>query len=85
MFLFDMAPFGAVGVFVAVAFFFVALASGVFAFIMLRKTLKMAIRMIIVAAILLIAVFGSAALWWFLQPSRPNKPIQNRPTKTQSR
>jgi apolipoprotein N-acyltransferase len=78
MFLFDIAPShsggAALGVFIAIAFFFVALASGIFAFIMLRKTIKMAIRMVIVAAILLIAVFGSLALWWFLQPSSSSRP-----------
>ena len=90
MFLFDIAPSpsgsGALGVFIAVAFFFIALASGIFAFIMLRKTIKMAIRMVIVAAVLLIAVFGSIALWLFLQPSSssrsqptPNRPPVNRP------
>jgi hypothetical protein len=87
MFLFDIAPTpGGIGIFLAVAFFFIVLASGVFAFIMLRKTIKMAIRMVIVAAVLLIAVFGSIALYLFLQPStqtRPNRP--NRPTANQSR
>jgi apolipoprotein N-acyltransferase len=76
MYLLDIAPSGgAIGVFAVVAFFFVALASGIFAFIMLRKTIKMAIRMAIVAAILLIAVFGSIALYLFLQPSRPDRPL----------
>ena len=77
MFLFDIAPAGGIGVFVALAFFFIALASSVFAFIMLRKTLKMAFRMLIVAVILLIAVFGSGALFLFLYPSSP----PSRPTR----
>jgi apolipoprotein N-acyltransferase len=86
MFLFDVAPVGAIGALVAVAFFFIALASGVFAFIMLRKTIKMAFRMVIVAAVLLIAVFGSIALWWFLQPSRPaNRPTRPTPSINQTR
>ena len=84
MFLFDIAPAGGIGVFVALAFFFIALASSVFAFIMLRKTLKMAFRMLIVAVILLIAVFGSGALFLFIQPSSKGRgPVQqpaNRPT-----
>ena len=84
MFLFDVAPVGAIGAFVAVAFFFIVLASSVFVFVMLRKTIKMAIRMAVVAAILIIAVFGSIALWLFLQPSspRPNRPLS--PTKQSS-
>ena len=82
MFLFDLAPIGGgLGILAAVVFFFIALASGVFAFIMLRKTIKMAVRMVIVAAILLIAVFGSIALWLFLQPSRPERPLPT-PTRT---
>ena len=87
MFLFDIAPSGGViGVFIAVAFFFVALASGVFAYIMLRKTIKMAFRLVIVAAILLIAVFGSLALWLFLKPSPSTRPTPApRPTVNKSR
>jgi low temperature requirement protein LtrA len=89
MFLFDIAPShsggAALGVFIAIAFFFIALASGIFAFIMLRKTLKMAFRMVIVAAVLLIAVFGSIALWLFLQPSTPTRPTPNRPPANRSR
>jgi hypothetical protein len=47
---------------------------------MLRKTIKMAIRLAVVAAVLLIAVFGSIALYLFLQPaspsSRPSRPYR---------
>jgi hypothetical protein len=82
MFLFDVAPIGGLGIIAAVVFFFIALASGVFAFIMLRKTIKMAVRMVVVAAILLIAVFGSIALWLFLQPSRPERPYPPPPRPT---
>lgn len=87
MFLFDVAPpVSAVGAVVAAAFFFIALAAGVFTFIMLRKTIKMAIRMAVVAAILLIAVFGSIALWLFLQPARPTRPLPpSRPASSQTR
>lgn len=77
MFLFDVAPpMSAVGAFVGIAFFFVVVATGAFVFVMLRKTIKMAVRLAVVAAILVIAVFGSIALWLFLQPSpRPSRPI----------
>lgn len=87
MFLFDVGPpAGVIGGLFAVAFFFIVVASGVFAFIMLRKTIKMAIRLVVVAAILLIAVFGSIALWLFLQPApRPNRPLPNRPPASQTR
>ena len=35
------------------------------AFRLLRKTVKMAFRMAVVAAILLVAVVGSLSFWWF--------------------
>lgn len=90
MFLFDIAPDpiggsgGALGVFIVVAFFFVALASGIFAFLMLRKTIRIAIRMAIVGAVLLIAIFGSLALWLFLQP-KSSRPVKNTPPSKSSR
>lgn len=90
MFLFDIAPsVGGIGIIAVVGFFFIVLASGVLTFIMLRKTIKMAIRMAVVAAILLIAVFGSIALWLFLKPSpsptptRPYRPA-SAPTRSSS-
>jgi hypothetical protein len=84
MFLFDVAPpipSGAGAIIVGVIFFFIALASGAFAFVMLRKTVKMAIRMFIVAAVLIIAVVGSIALYMFLKPvpepyKRPTRPSE---------
>jgi uncharacterized SAM-binding protein YcdF (DUF218 family) len=86
MFLFDMAPVGGLGAFIAVAFLFVALAAGVFTFIMLRKTIKMAIRMVIVAVILLIAVCGSIALWLFMPSSNSSRSIPPpRPAANKSR
>jgi 4-amino-4-deoxy-L-arabinose transferase-like glycosyltransferase len=82
MFLFDVAPIpgsSAVGIFLAVAFFLVFVGLAVFAFFMIRKTVKMAIRIAIVGLILLIAMVGSLALWFGIgsSPSRPNRP--NRP------
>ena len=84
MFLFEI---GTIGVIAVLAFFFIALGSGVFAFIMLRKTIKMALRMVVVAVILLIAVFGSIALWLFLQPSHTSRPTptSNRPAANRTR
>lgn len=84
MFLFDVAPsFGGIGSIAVIGFLFIVLASGFLTFIMLRKTIKMAIRMAVVAAILLIAVFGSIALWMFLKPSP--SPRSNRPQPTNNR
>lgn len=47
------------------------------AFTMLKKTIKMAIRMIIVAIVLFVTIIGSIALWVFFSgnettPNRPN-------------
>lgn len=84
MTLLDIAPLGGAGIFVAIAFFFVAAASAAFAFVMLKKTIKMAIRLVVVGLILVIAVFGSVALWMFLQsPSPNNRPI--RPSNSTAR
>lgn len=53
------------GVGIAVVILFIALASAFFAYVMLRKTVKMAIRLVIVAVILIIALVGSISFWWF--------------------
>lgn len=47
----------------AVVFFLVMLAVAFIAFRVLKKTIKMAMRALIVLVILLIAVVGGAALW----------------------
>lgn len=84
MFLLDIAPLGGAGVFVGIAVLFIAAASAAFAFVMLKKTIKMAVRLLIVGLILVIAVCGSIALWLFLQSSpSPNRPV--RPVNSASR
>lgn len=79
MLLFDVAPVpGGLGIFAAVAFFFVFAAVAFIAYKMLRRTVKMAFRMTVVAVILAIAVAGSIALWAF--SSRPaERPRPTRP------
>lgn len=85
MFLFDVAPIPggtAVGIFLAVVFFLLFAGIAAFAFFMIRKTVKMAIRMVVVGLILLIAFVGSLALWFGIgsspsRPSRPNRPPVN--------
>lgn len=72
--LFDLAPIGGgLGIFAAIAFFLVLLAVAFIAYKLLKKTVKMAFRMVIVAVILAIAVAGSVALWAFGtgNPARP--------------
>lgn len=82
MILFDVLPHPAegstAGIIFGVAFFFVALASGAVAFTMLRKTVKMAIRMFIVAAVLIIAVIGGIALYLFMKPAPKPYPGPSR-------
>lgn len=75
---FDVSPF-AIGI--AVVVLLIALASAFFAYVMLRKTVKMAIRLVIVAVILIIALVGSISFWWFSSGSTPNP----RPNATRSR
>lgn len=76
----DIAPTGAgVGVFAVVALILVGIAAAFFAFVMLRKTVKMAIRMIIVAVILLVAIVGSVSFLWFSSGDSPRpRPPANR-------
>ena len=82
MFLFDVAidPISAspIGLAVAVAFFLVCIAIAFFVYKMVKRTVKMAFRMVIVAFILLIAIVGSISLWWFFAKNatseRPNRP-----------
>jgi hypothetical protein len=85
MFLFDVAPegTGAAGYAAIAAFVFVILASAAVAFLVLRKTVKMAIRMMVVGAVLVIAIVGGIALWLFAAHPKnnvkPNRPAYNAP------
>ena len=81
MFLFDFAQIsGSVGIVLAVLFFLLFAGISAIAFFMIRKTVKMALRMVIVAVILLIAFVGSLAFWYGIGslPSSPS-PKPNRP------
>ena len=74
----DLAPEpGGIGTFAVVAFFLIFLAVAFIAFKMLKKTVKMAFRIAIVAIILAVAVAGSIALWAVGTP----KPIRPTPTR----
>jgi hypothetical protein len=62
MFLFDIAPLaGGIGIGLAVFIILIGIAAAFLAFKMLKRTVKMAMRMLIVAVILLIAVVGGTA------------------------
>ena len=79
MILFDVAPLGGgIGIGIAVVFFLICLAAAFITFKMLKRTFKMAIRMVIVAVILFVAVIGGVALMWFGSSGGGAKP----PVKT---
>ncbi len=77
--LLDVAPVaGGVGIFAAVSFFLIFLAVAFVAFKALKKTVKMAFRMVIVGIILAVAVAGSIALWAFSGKTNPDRPRSTR-------
>ena len=70
-------------IFLILAVIFIILGTAFFSFVMLRKTVKMAIRLVIVGVILLIAIVGSVSFLWFSSGSGDtSKP---RPNNTRSR
>lgn len=78
LFFFEMSYLG-IGAIIAILF--IASASAFFAYVTLRKTVKMAFRLAIVAIILIIALVGSASFWWFSSGSKPTKP-RSAPTRS---
>lgn len=84
-FVLDVSPVGGgLAIFGGIAFFLVLAAAAFVAFLVLRKTLKMAFRLAIVAVILIIAVVGCISFWW-LGSRRPTRPDYPRPTPTRSK
>ena len=78
---FDVAPLGGgVGVIAGVVFLLVCLAAAYIAFRLLKKSVKMAFRLVIVGIIILIAIVGSVSFWW-LGTSSPSRPERPRPTQ----
>ncbi len=71
---------GTTGIIAGVVFFLVVAGAAFIAFKMLKKTVKMAFRMVIVAVILLIALVGGTALLFFGSggKSSPTKPATTR-------
>lgn len=84
IFLFDIPALpasGVIGIAAAAVFFLVFLAVAFIAFKMLKKSVKMAFRIVIVAVILTVAVAGSIALW-AVSGSKSARP---QPRSTQAR
>jgi hypothetical protein len=80
--LLDIAPAaGAVGIAAGVGFFLVCVAVAYIAFRLLRKTMKMAFRLAVVAVILFVAAAGSMSIFWFSKSKSPRP----RPTATHPR
>ncbi len=69
-------PINSVTIIAAAAFVLVFAAVAYVVFRMLRKTVKMAFRLAIVATIILIAIAGSISFWWLGggKPSRAERP-----------
>ena len=81
MILLDVAPVGAgIGAASAGLFFVVFVAVAYVVFRLLKKSVKMAFRLAIVAVILVIAIAGSVSFWW-LGTSKPARPERPRPTQ----
>ncbi len=76
----EIAPSGSmIGVIVAAAFFLVLAGAAYIAFKALTKTVKMAVRMMIVGVILIVAVVGSISLWYYSTDATPKlKPPAER-------
>ncbi len=79
--LFDIAPFGGIGAFLGIAFFFIFAVIAFVAYKLLKKTVKMAVRMAVVIVILAIAFIGSIAFLWFGSGGGGGTPT-GRPTPT---
>ncbi len=87
LFLFDLAPApggsgsggGLIAVAAAIAIFLLLVGLAAVAFFALRKTLKIAFRLAIVAVILFIAFAGSVSLVYFSWAGGNSPPPRNRP------
>ena len=76
--LFDV---GGVGIFIGLAILFIGLAVAVIVYKMLKKSVKMAFRMALVAAILIAALMGTVAFFVFGGSESGDK-RKNTPTTT---
>lgn len=72
-----------VGIVAAVIFFIVFIGAAMVVFSMIKRTVKLAFRLIIVGILLLIAAAGATSLWWFAGSPAPNtnRPATVRPAR----
>jgi len=80
--LFAFPEIGTVGLAAGAGFFMILVAFAYIAFRMLRKTVRVALRMAIVAVILLIALVGGIAIYWKGSASTSTSP---KPSPTRAR
>lgn len=66
-----------IGIVAGVVFFLIFAAIAVVAFFIIKRTVKMAVRMAVVAAILLIAVVGGISFWMFTSDAKPARRTTN--------
>ena len=80
MFLFDVAApsSGALLAGAGIVFFIALAAVAYIAFRILRKTMKMAFRMAVLAALLIFFLGGSIGLWWFGTSKPAPRPTPQR-------
>ncbi len=64
----------AFGIVAAVIFFVVFVGVAMFVFSMIRRTVKLAFRLMIIGVLLLVAVAGAAGLWWGFGTANNGKP-----------
>ncbi len=84
---FDVPPVqGVLGFFAAVVFFVMCFVAAIIAFFVLKKTLKMAKRLAVVAVILAVAVIGGISFIWIgVKTSPPHQyPPRQQPTSTRT-
>ena len=82
--LIDVMPeLGAVGITAVVGFFLVFAAVAYIAFRLLKRTVRMALRMAIVAVILVVALAGSILIYW--KGTSSSTTSRPRPTPTRAR
>lgn len=72
-----------IGIIAAVIFFIIFIGAAMVVFSMIKRTVKLAFRLLIVGTLLLIAVVGATSLWWFAGSPAPNanRPATIRPAR----
>ncbi len=74
---------GSIGIVAAVIFFIVFVGAAMVVFSLIKRTFKLALRLVIVGVLLMIAVVGATSLWWFAGSPAPNtnRPATIRPAR----